>query len=153
MIVDRRKLEAALEDCPDEVRKRVVGVIVRAERLAEPTTKENWDCEEARLHRRLEALDKELKAAQVCGMWTEHAINSRDRGYPDYRDSPPIGALLCGLGPGTVLIETSDPGEPSAHVLRYVGTYEELKAYDLHADYGSWVDWLARWKKEHLDAS
>ena len=83
----------------------------------------------------------------LCGLWTEHRINSRDEGWTDYRDSPPTSSLLCALSTGMTIVETSDPEEPCAHVLRYTGTYTDLDELldSLHND--GWETWLALWKE------
>jgi len=90
----------------------------------------------------------------VCGLWTEHRIKSRDEGFADYRDSPPTSSLLCALGPGTMIVETSDNDDPCAHVLRYVGTYEETTAHlDAFHEMGDWEGWLACWKADVAKAA
>lgn len=81
-----------------------------------------------------------------CGLWTEHRINSRDEGYTDYRDSPPVSSLLCALGPGTLIVETSDPSDPCAHVLRYVGALPGLQAIHAELNDDDWSVWLSKWK-------
>ena len=83
----------------------------------------------------------------LCGLWTEHRVNSRNEGFKDYRDSPPTSSMLSALGPGTLIVETSDPGDPCVHVLRCTGTYEELAVQldRLHDD-GGWEVWLSEWK-------
>ncbi len=81
----------------------------------------------------------------LCGLWTEHRINSRDEGFKDYRDSHPVGALLCPLNPGMQITETSPEGDPSAHVLRYTGEYEYLKVEYRAINHG-WEKWLEKWK-------
>ena len=86
-------------------------------------------------------------ASQVCGLWTEHRINSRDEGFHDYRDSPPTSSMLCALGPGTIIVETSDPGDPCAHVLRYVGALSEMQVLHNAIEDDGWEPWLVRWKE------
>jgi hypothetical protein len=83
----------------------------------------------------------------LCGLWTEHRINSRDEGFKDYRDSPPTSSLLCALAPGTLIVETSEPLEPCAHVLRYTGPFHVLEALLAELHEAGWEDWLVDWKK------
>ncbi len=85
-------------------------------------------------------------ASLECGLWTVHRINSREEGWPDYRDSPPLSAEISKLGMGTLLIETSAPGEPCAYVLRYIGSFTEMQE-SLDEMHEGWDPWLAEWNR------